>query len=54
MEQIKCGVIETNGLYEDLQYVKDTESKGLFPLKKNEEEGTKEGNFFTQYQLFNN
>ncbi len=54
MEQIKSGVIETNGLFEELQYVKDTEAKGLFPLKKNEEDGTKEGNFFSQYGLFNN
>ena len=54
MEQIKSGMIETNGLYEDLQYVKDTESQGLFPLKKNDDEGTKEGNFFSQYGLFNN
>lgn len=54
MEQIKSGVVETNGLFEELQYVKDTEAKGLFPLKKNEEDGTKEGNFFSQYGLFNN
>ena len=45
---------ETNGLFEELQYVKDTEAKRLFPLKKNEEDGTKEGNFFSQYGLFNN
>lgn len=54
MEQIKSGVVETNGLFEELQYVKDTEAKRLFPLKKNEEDGTKEGNFFSQYGLFNN
>ena len=52
--QIKSGIVETNGLYEKLQYVKDTEAKGLFPLKKNEEDGTKEDNFFSQYGLFNN
>ncbi len=52
--QIKSGIVETNGLYEELQYVKDTEAKGLFPLKKNEEDGTKEDNFFSQYGLFNN
>lgn len=54
MEQIKSGVVETNGLFEELQYVKDTQAKGLFPLKKNEEDGTKEDNFFSQYGLFNN
>ena len=51
-EQIASGIIETNGVYEDLQYVKDTIEKGLFSLTKNDE-GTKEGNFFTQYGLFN-
>ena len=50
-EQIASGIIETNGVYEELQYVKDTTQKGLFPLNKNNE-GTKEGNFFTQYELF--
>lgn len=50
-EQIASGIIETNGVYEELQYVKDTSAKGLFPLNKNDE-GTKEGNFFTQYELF--
>lgn len=54
MEQIKSGVVETNGTFEELQYVKDTETRGLFPLKKNVEDGTKEGNFFSQYGLFNN
>lgn len=50
-EQMAGGIIETNGVYEELQYVKDTSAKGLFPLNKNDE-GTKEGNFFTQYGLF--
>lgn len=50
-EQIANGIIETNGVYEELQYVKDTYTKGLLPLNKNNE-GTKEGNFFTQYGLF--
>ena len=54
MAQIKSGVVETNGLFEELQYVKDTESQGLFPLKKDKEKGTKEGNFFSQYGIFNN
>lgn len=52
-EQIASGIVETNGLYDELQYVKDTEARNLFPLKKNEEKGTKEGNFFSQYGLFN-
>ena len=52
-EQIASGLIETNGVYEELQYVKDTDARGLFPLKKNDDEGTKKGNFFTQYGLFN-
>ncbi|MBO7497076.1 MAG: PD-(D/E)XK nuclease family protein [Salinivirgaceae bacterium] len=52
MEQIKNGVVETTGAYDDLQYVKDTETRGLFPLKQ-DENGQKEGNFFTVYGLFN-
>lgn len=53
-KQLKCGVVETNGAYDELQYVKDTESCGLFPLKKDEEKNMKEDNFFSQYVLFNN
>ena len=52
--QLDNGVVETNGTYDELQYVKDTETGGLFPLKKNEEENVKEENFFSQYGLFNN
>lgn len=53
-KQIEGGIIETNGLYEELQYVKDTQENGLFPLKKDEETGSQERNFFSQYGLFNN
>lgn len=53
-KQLECGVVETNGAYDELQYVKDTESCGLFPLKKDEEKNMKEENFFSQYGLFNN
>lgn len=52
MDQIKSGVVETNGTFEELQYVKDTETKELFPLKKNEKDGKKEGYFFSKYGLF--
>lgn len=52
-EQIGEGIIETNGDYDELQYVKDTKERGLFPLKKTED-GKKESNFFSQYGLFNN
>ena len=53
-KQLECGVVETNGVYDELQYVKDTEVNGLFPLKKDEEKNMKEENFFSQYGLFNN
>lgn len=53
-KQLECGVVETNGAYDELQYVKDTEVNGLFPLKKDEEKNMKEENFFSQYGLFNN
>ena len=51
-QQLKAGIVETNGSFTDLQYVKDTEAKELFPLK--EEEGIKKEFFFTKYGLFNN
>lgn len=53
-KQLDSGVVETNGAYDELQYVKDTETGGLFPLKKDEKENVKEENFFSQYGLFNN
>lgn len=53
-KQLDSGIVETNGAYDELQYVKDTEAYGLFPLKKNEEKNVKEENFFSQYGLFNN
>ena len=51
-QQLKAGIVETNGSFTDLQYVKDTEDKELFPLK--EEGGAKKEFFFTKYGLFNN
>lgn len=53
-KQLESGVVETNGAYDELQYVKDTEVCGLFPLKKDEETGLKEENFFSQYGIFKN
>lgn len=51
-QQLKEGIVETNGSFTDLQYVKDTQDRGLFPLK--EEGGTKKEYFFTKYGIFNN
>ena len=51
-QQIAGGIVETNGAFNDLQYVKDTEGQGLYPLK--EEKGKKEEFFFTKYAIFNN
>ena len=45
-------MVEINGVYEELQYVKDTDAQGLFPLKK-AGDGMKEGNFFSEYKHFN-
>lgn len=50
--QIKSGIVETNGDFSSLQYVKDTLEKGLFPLM--EKDGLKEGNRFSAYRLFIN
>lgn len=51
MEQIKSGKVETNGEFTELQYVQDTATKGLFPLKENN--GKKKENFFSDYKIFN-
>ena len=51
-EQLSSGIVETNGLFTDLQYVKDTNEKNLYPLK--DEGGVKEEFFFSKYKLFNN
>lgn len=51
-QQLKAGIVETNGSFTDLQYVRDTEDKELFPLK--EEGGKKKEFFFTKYGIFNN
>lgn len=51
--QIDSGVIETNGGFDFLQYVKDTEAMNLFPLRKDEELGIKQENDFSNYKLFN-
>lgn len=53
MNQIKSGIVETKGVFEELQYVKDTDARGLFPLKK-ADDGTQEANHFSNYGLFNN
>lgn len=50
--QLENGLVETNGAYDELQYVKDTEAGRLFPLKKDEETGLKEENYFSQYGIF--
>ena len=52
--QIKSGILETNGFYDELKYVKDTQAKDLYPLKMNEGNNTKEENYFTLYENFNN
>lgn len=51
--QIESGIVETNGLFNDLQYVIDTQAKGLFPLKEDEQNGIKQENRFSKYSLFN-
>lgn len=51
IEQIRNGVVEVGGTFNDLQYVKDTETRGLYPLKQ-DSEGKRESNFFSSYGLF--
>lgn len=52
--QLSNGVIETNGEFESLQYVIDTESHNLFSLEKNVDKGCKKDNIFSNYGLFLN
>lgn len=56
--QLNAGLVETKYKYEDLQYVKDTPARDLFPLKKTDDKKltvqTQEANPFTKYGLFNN
>lgn len=52
-KQIESGVIETNGAFNELQYVKDTDTEKLFPLIEDKEQGIKKENRFTNYGLFN-
>ena len=49
-QQLSQGIVEMNELYEDIQYVKDTGKKNLFPLS--EDGGKKKANIFSNYQLF--
>lgn len=49
-QQLSQGIVEMNELYEDIQYVKDTEKNNLFPLS--EDGGKKKANIFSDYQLF--
>ena len=48
--QIESGMLETNGTFEQLQYVQDTESKDLFPLQ--ERDGVKSENKYSNYNRF--
>lgn len=57
IKQILEGTIEVRGIYDELQYVKDTKALGLFPLNRETNDKEKldeqEANFFSQYKLFN-
>lgn len=56
-EQLQNGIIEMQGVYDDLQYVKDTAAKNLFPLEMEEDKdkkafGQQKPNPFSKYELF--
>ncbi len=56
-EQLQNGVIEMQGVYDDLHYVKDTDAKKLFPLEMEESKdkkafGQQKPNPFSKYELF--
>ncbi|MCD8296227.1 MAG: PD-(D/E)XK nuclease family protein [Prevotella sp.] len=52
--KIDNGMVETNGSFDELQYVVDTNENNLFPLKKDEKENIKKENIFSNYRIFNN
>ena len=51
--QLDRGIVETNGAFQELQYVKDTKAENLLPLTEDEKQGTKLENTFSVYGLFN-
>ncbi len=48
-EQIDNGIVEINGEFDELQYVRDTPENNLFPLKKDKKNGYKIENKFSEY-----
>lgn len=51
--QLDRGIVETNGAYDTLSYVQETQNQNLYPLEK-EEKGTKKDNRFSKYGILNN
>jgi hypothetical protein len=50
LEQLQSGTVEVQGTFEDLQYVKDTGTKDLLPLEKDDKEQVKDA--YSNYKLF--
>lgn len=48
-QQIDSGVVETNGFFNELQYVKDTPSRNLYPLQSTDDGELKADNHFSDY-----
>ena len=52
LEQLQSGTVEMQGTFEDLQYVKDTGTKDLLPLEKDDKTGEQVKDAYSNYKLF--
>ena len=52
LDQLRSGTVEMQGTFEDLQYVKDTVTKDLLPLEKDDKTGEQVKDAYSNYKLF--
>ena len=51
--QLDSGIVEMNSPYEEMSYVRDMIVKDLFPIKRDDNTGSKQANRFTKYTVLN-
>lgn len=52
LDQLRSGTVEMQGTFEDLQYVKDTGTKDLLPLEKDDKTREQVKDAYSNYKLF--
>ena len=52
LDQLRSGTVEMQGTFKDLQYVKDTVTKDLLPLEKDDKTGEQVKDAYSNYKLF--